>query len=71
MRGVFAGSGVAGMQEPIIADTILSLALKSKGYDDSDDVMVKMRESLLPDLAVMYIGTATYDIEEFFDKQVY
>lgn len=67
MRGVFAGSGVAGMQEPIIADTILSLALKSKGYDDSkDNVNVKGR-----DLAVMYIGTATYDIEEFFDKQVY
>ncbi len=55
------------MQEPIIADTILSLALKSKGYDDSEDnVNVKGR-----DLAVMYIGTATYDIEEFFDKQVY
>jgi hypothetical protein len=67
MRGVFTGSGVAGMQEPIISDTILSLALKSKGYDDNEEnVNVKGR-----DLAVMYIGTATYDIEEFFDKQIY
>jgi dipeptidase E len=53
LRAVFAGAGLAMMGEPSVVSTVLSLTGKQDAHD------VKM----------LYLGTATYDLPQFREKQ--
>jgi len=54
MRGLFAGSGVEGLSNPLINEQILNLLPPGKKNDEVN---------------VLYLGTATYDIALFREKQ--
>jgi len=58
LRGLFSGSGVEGMSNPLVIEQILDLLPPEKKHPD------KMK-----DVTVLYLGTATYDIAVFRDKQ--
>ena len=53
LRGVFAGAGVAMMGEAAVVDAILTLASKAAPSD----------------VNLVYLGTATYDLPKFREKQ--
>ena len=57
LRGLFAGSGVEGLSNPLINAQILDLLPPEKTQDGFQDVRV------------LYLGTATYDISFFREKQ--
>jgi len=56
MRGLFAGSGVEGLSNPLINEQILNLLPSEK-------------QNNLENVKVLYLGTATYDISLFREKQ--
>lgn len=58
LRGVFVGSGSDGMSDPRMAHVILELARQQR------------QEATSPTpIHVMYLGTATYDLPQFAQKQ--
>lgn len=57
LRGLFAGSGVEGLSNPLINAQILDLLPPEKTKDGLQNVQV------------LYLGTATYDIAFFREKQ--
>ena len=59
LRGLFAGSGVEGLSNPLINQQILDLLPPEKKTNDNS----------MKDVKVVYLGTATYDIAFFKDKQ--
>jgi dipeptidase E len=60
LRGLFAGSGVEGLSNPLINAQILDLLPPEKKTKDKNS---------MKDVKVVYLGTATYDIAFFKDKQ--
>ena len=56
LRGLFGGSGVEGMSNPLMNEQILNMLPAEK-------------KASMQDVNVLYLGTATYDIETFRDKQ--
>ena len=60
LRGLFAGSGVEGLSNPLINAQILDLLPPEKKTKDKKS---------MKDVKVVYLGTATYDIAFFKDKQ--
>jgi len=56
MRGLFAGSGVEGLSNPLINEQVLNLLPPEKRKNTED-------------VKVLYLGTATYDIALFREKQ--
>mmetsp|Transcript_63138 Transcript_63138/g.186586 ORF Transcript_63138/g.186586 Transcript_63138/m.186586 type:complete len:413 (-) Transcript_63138:7-1245(-) len=54
-RGMFAGSGSDGMSDPFIASAVLDLTDKERPED----------------VTVLYLGTATYDLPRFREKQTF
>jgi len=56
LRGLFGGSGVEGMSNPLMNQQIL-------------DLLPPEKKASLEDVKVLYLGTATYDIATFGEKQ--
>jgi dipeptidase E len=56
LRGLFAGSGVEGLSNPLINQQIV-------------DLLPAEKKKSMNDVKVVYLGTATYDIAFFKDKQ--
>jgi len=56
--GVFVGSGSDGMSDPRIAQLILQMAASNQQKQKQNHI-----------LTVLYLGTATYDLDCFFQRQ--
>ena len=61
LRGVFVGSGSDGMSDPRMARVILDLATQQQQQ--------QRRQSKDAPINVMYLGTATYDLPQFAQRQ--
>jgi len=60
LRGLFAGSGLYAMSQPAMNDNILDLLPPEKKTSDDNN---------RKNIKILYLGTASYDIEMFRDKQ--
>ena len=73
LKGVFVGSGSDGMSDPRIATIIINLAKKSKKErrqkDNGENESVDNGTDDDNKIHVVYLGTATYDIEQFAKRQ--